>query len=152
MFQFQTLLKPCLHDELFYFYLKNRSVKKRPPQLSSPWNVHFVYIRTIWMLFTILRLCVCVCVCYCVCKYVFISIYWLFFVKEFLLRWYWIISYGLKFLRRVPKSSNNFFNSLPWIFHYWSFSLYCLFKVACVVQIKLFFMDWFYYNLIIIIK
>ena len=25
-------------------------------------------------------------------------------------------------------------------------------KVACVVKIKLFFMDWFYYNLIILIK
>ena len=25
-------------------------------------------------------------------------------------------------------------------------------KVACVVKIKLFFMDWFYYNLVILIK
>ena len=139
----------------FLFLFKKPFCKKASPPVEQPLKCAFCLYSDDLNAFhnpATVCVCVCVCVCYCVCKYVFISIYWLFFVKEFLLRWYWIISYGLKFLRRVPKSSNNFFNSLPWIFHYWSFSLYCLFKVACVVQIKLFFMDWFYYNLIIIIK
>ena len=35
---------------------------------------------------------------------------------------------------------------------FWSLFKFFFFKVACAVNIKLFFMDWFYWNLIILIK
>ena len=88
--------------------------------------------------------------------YLFSFLLLLIFVKFFLIfsiKIWEMFKNNVRPLKNIDLSVNG---SSKAIFLCWFLKLFLIsnsgFEVACVVQTKLFFMDWFYYNLITIIK